>query len=187
MIDDDACPRNPARRRQAARSVRGIVRAEGFELDRRFAGPESIELEDHLAVIGLPGFANPVDDTDAITRPVTPFARRSTLSGPRSVSASARSCSLKRPVRRSAMRPRVRVRAGRAHAGRPGRPSAHRVARRVGGLSRARLRSLAPGWCDTPSPHRELAPGLPCRARSVGPPVSPRADRGRRRRVGRAA
>jgi len=42
------------------------LRAEGLELDRRFAGRELIQLEDHAAVIGLPGFANPVDDTEAI-------------------------------------------------------------------------------------------------------------------------
>jgi GMP synthase (glutamine-hydrolysing) len=42
------------------------LRAAGLELDVRLAGRDPLELEDHAAVIGLPGFANPVDETEAV-------------------------------------------------------------------------------------------------------------------------
>lgn len=42
------------------------LRAEGLDLDVRTAGTDPVALDGHAAVIALPGFANPVDDTEAV-------------------------------------------------------------------------------------------------------------------------
>jgi GMP synthase-like glutamine amidotransferase len=50
------------------------LRAGGLDLDVRLAGTDPLELTDHVAVIGLPGFANPIDDTDAVNDTRAVFA-----------------------------------------------------------------------------------------------------------------
>ena len=50
------------------------LRAEGLDLDVRMAGREPVELEDHVAIVGLSGFADPVDDSEAVGSTRTAFA-----------------------------------------------------------------------------------------------------------------
>jgi GMP synthase-like glutamine amidotransferase len=42
------------------------LRSEGLDLDVRLAGRDRIEVEGHVAVVGLSGFADPVDANDAV-------------------------------------------------------------------------------------------------------------------------
>lgn len=51
------------------------LRAASLELERRFAGRDLLELDGYAAVIALPGFADPVDDTEAIRATRAAFAR----------------------------------------------------------------------------------------------------------------
>jgi GMP synthase-like glutamine amidotransferase len=46
--------------------LESVLRAEGLVLDVRLAGSEPLELDDHAAVVGLSGFADPVDGTEAV-------------------------------------------------------------------------------------------------------------------------
>src|SRR5271165_2562216 len=50
------------------------LRSAGADLDVRFAGRDTLAVTDHAGVIALPGLANPVDSTEAVS------ATRRTLS-----------------------------------------------------------------------------------------------------------